>query len=106
MGNGGGQGFDGFADIFRDIFGEFVGGGRGRGRQQGSRGADLRYDLEITLEEAFTGKEATLTVDVAVGCEPCGGTGAKPGSSGSEEHTAELQYLMRITYAVVCLKKQ
>lgn len=81
MGNGGGQGFDGFADIFQDIFGEFVGGGRGRGRQQGSRGADLRYDLEITLEEAFTGKEATLTVDVAVGCEPCGGTGAKPGSS-------------------------
>src|SRR3546814_6405917 len=78
MGNGGGQGFDGFADIFQDIFGEFVGGGRGRGRQQGSRGADLRYDLEITLEEALTGKEATLTVDVAAGCEPCGRTGTKP----------------------------
>ena len=80
---GGGQGFDGFSDIFQDIFGEFMGGGRGRGgqRQQGMRGADLRYDMELSLEEAFTGKEAQLTVDVAVQCDPCSGSGAKPGSS-------------------------
>ena len=60
------QGFDGFSDIFENIFGEFMGGGRGGGRQRVQRGADLRYDLEISLEEAYSGKEATITFDVAV----------------------------------------
>ena len=82
-GGGAGQDFNGFADIFQDIFGEFMGGARGGrpGQQQGLRGADLRYDMALTLEEAFTGKEAQLTLDVSVMCDPCAGSGAKPGSS-------------------------
>jgi len=84
--NGGGGGFgggDGFAssmaDIFEDLFGGGFGGGRARsgGRE---RGADLRYNLEITLEEAFSGKTATIQVPTAVTCESCSGSGAKPGS--------------------------
>ncbi|AGH48225.1 MULTISPECIES: molecular chaperone DnaJ [Sphingomonadales] len=76
----GAQDFGGFSDIFENIFGEFMGGGRG-GRQNVRRGADLRYDMEITLEDAFHGKKAEIRVDVAANCEPCGGTGAKPGTS-------------------------
>lgn len=83
-GGGGGAagGFEGFSDIFENIFGEFMGGGRGGGGQRSSvrRGADLRYDLEISLEEAYAGKQATVTVDVAASCESCEGTGAKPGT--------------------------
>lgn len=82
--NGGaGAGGDGFAssmaDIFEDLFGNMMGGGRQRsgGRE---RGSDLRYNLEITLEEAFHGKTADLKVPTAISCEPCSGTGAKPGS--------------------------
>ena len=74
------QGFDGFSDIFENIFGEFMGGGRGAGRQRVQRGADLRYDLEISLEEAYSGKEATITFDVAMICDTCEGAGAKPGT--------------------------
>src|SRR5262249_45456121 len=78
-GFGGGAGFEGFSDIFESVFGEFMGGGRQRGGPR--RGADLRYDLEITLEDAFHGKTEKVTIDVAAHCEPCGGTGAKPGTS-------------------------
>lgn len=82
QGGGGPQDFGGFSDIFENIFGEFMGGGRQqRGRGSAQRGQDLRYDLEMTLEEAFSGKAATLTVEVAAACEPCGGSGAKPGTS-------------------------
>lgn len=81
---GGGQDFGGgFSDIFNDIFGEFMGGG-GRQRQRGpQRGADLRYDMEISLEEAFHGKKTDIRVTVAAECEPCSGSGAKPGTSAS-----------------------
>jgi molecular chaperone DnaJ len=79
-GGGGPQDFGGFADIFDNIFGEFTGGGRGRQRGP-QRGADLRYDLEITLEEAFLGKKTDIRVSVAAACDPCGGSGAKPGTS-------------------------
>lgn len=79
-GGGGGQGFEGFSDIFENIFGEFMGRGRG-GRAAAQRGADLRYDLEMTLEEAFNGKEAALVIDVSATCEPCAGSGAKPGTN-------------------------
>jgi len=78
--SGGGQGFEGFSDIFENIFGEFMGGGGRGGRQRVQRGADLRYDLEISLEEAFSGKEATVTFDVAMSCEACDGAGSKPGT--------------------------
>ncbi len=79
-GSGGGDPFGGFSDIFNDIFGEFTGGGRGRQRGP-QRGADLRYDMEITLEEAFHGKQSDISVTVAAACVPCGGSGAKPGTS-------------------------
>ena len=79
-GGGQGPGFEGFSDIFENIFGEFMGGGRGR--QSGPRrGADLRYDLEITLEDAFLGKATEITIDVSTRCDPCDGSGAKPGTS-------------------------
>jgi len=75
-----GFGFDfasSFTDVFDDLFGEFMGGKKAR-RQ--NRGADLRYNLEITLEEAFHGKNAQFRVNAAVACEGCGGTGAEAGS--------------------------
>lgn len=78
-GGGGPQDFGGFSDIFESVFGEFMGGGRGRG-QTARRGADLRYDMEITLEEAFHGKSTDITVDVSAQCDTCHGTGAKPGT--------------------------
>jgi molecular chaperone DnaJ len=82
-GGGGAQDFGGFSDIFDNIFGEFMGGGRGR--QSGPRrGADLRYDLEVTLEDAFHGKPTEVSVEVSAVCDPCGGSGAKPGTSARQ----------------------
>lgn len=80
-GGAGQQGFEGFSDIFENIFGEFMGGGRGRQQDSARRGADLRYDMEISLEDAFHGKATEVTIDVSAPCEPCGGSGAKPGTS-------------------------
>ncbi len=79
-GRGGGNPFDfasSFTDIFDDLFGEFTGGRRAR-RQ--NRGADLRYNLEISLEDAFKGRSEQIRVPSAVACETCGGTGAEAGS--------------------------
>lgn len=84
-GFGGGRGGDGFADIgdiFETIFGSAFGGGGGAGqRQQNRRGADLRYDMQITLEEAFHGKTTEIEIEVSQVCETCDGTGARPGTS-------------------------
>lgn len=79
-GFGGGPqgGFSDIGDIFETIFGSAFGGG---GRQQARRGADLRYDMEISLEEAFHGKSAEISVDISQACEPCSGSGAEPGTS-------------------------
>jgi molecular chaperone DnaJ len=83
-GGGGGFGGDGFAssmaDIFDDLFGGMMGGGRQRGGDGRERGADLRYNLEITLEDAFKGKQAEIKVPTSIKCETCDGSGAKPGS--------------------------
>jgi len=81
-GMGGGQGFDGFADAFSDIFGDIFGGGRGGGggRSNVYRGADLRYNLEVSLEEAARGAEKTIRIPTLESCETCGGSGAKPGT--------------------------
>ncbi|MEM9269485.1 MAG: molecular chaperone DnaJ, partial [Pseudomonadota bacterium] len=68
-----------FSDVFDDLFGNFA-GGRGGGGQRASRGADLRYNLRISLEEAFGGKQATITVPGSVACEVCSGTGSEGGS--------------------------
>lgn len=77
-GGGGPQGFGDIGDIFETIFGQAFGGGAGR--QQARRGADLRYDMEITLEDAFHGKATDITIEVSQPCEPCGGSGATPGT--------------------------
>jgi molecular chaperone DnaJ len=83
---GGGGGFGGgagggFADIFEDIFGEMMGGGRGKRQSNGrERGADLRFNMEIALEEAFGGKTAQIRVPSSISCEVCSGSGAKPGT--------------------------
>jgi molecular chaperone DnaJ len=70
------------SDIFEDLFGEFMGGGRRRrGGGGAARGADLRYNMEISLSEAYAGKAAQIRVPTSVACEACSGTGAKPGSS-------------------------
>ena len=79
-GAGGAQDFGAFSDIFENIFGEFMGGGQ-RAPRGPRRGADLRYDMEITLEDAFRGKSTEITVDVSAACAPCNGTGANPGTS-------------------------
>ncbi|MBW6522958.1 molecular chaperone DnaJ [Sphingomonas sp. RHCKR47] len=78
-GGAGPQDFGGFSDIFESVFGEFMGGRQQGGRQQ-RRGADLRYDMEITLEEAYHGKQTDITVDISVACDTCHGSGAKPGT--------------------------
>jgi molecular chaperone DnaJ len=70
----GGAGFEGFSDIFSSIFGDFM-DRAGGARANPARGADLRYDLELSLEEAFAGKEATITVDALATCENCEGRG-------------------------------
>ena len=78
---GGAQDFGSFSDIFENIFGEFMGGARGQQRTSALRGSDLRYDLEISLEDAYHGKQVTLDIETTASCEPCGGSGAKPGTS-------------------------
>ena len=78
-GHGGAQDFSGFSDIFESVFGEFM-GGRTSGRQQARRGADLRYDMEISLDEAFHGKDTEITIDVSASCDTCHGSGARPGT--------------------------
>jgi molecular chaperone DnaJ len=72
----------GFADIFEDMFGEFMGGRRGQAA--GARGSDLRYNMEVTLEEAFVGKTAQIKVPSAIQCEQCKGTGGKDGAAPVE----------------------
>ena len=81
MNGGGGHGFGagGFADIFEDIFGDMM-GGRRRSSGGRERGADLRYNMEISLEEAFTGKTAQTRVPASIACTECSGSGAKPGT--------------------------
>jgi molecular chaperone DnaJ len=76
-----GQGFD-FGSVFGDIFEEMFGAGgpRGRGGRADMRGQDLRFNLEITLEQAYAGTEATVRVPTSVTCESCKGSGAEPGS--------------------------
>lgn len=74
-----GAGASGFGDIFGDMFGDIFGGGGGRQRQR--RGSDLRYDLELTLEEVVRGAEVNITVPRMSNCGTCDGSGAKPGSN-------------------------
>jgi molecular chaperone DnaJ len=74
-----GADFADLGDIFETIFGNAFGAGSGRAHPR--RGADLRYDLQVTLDEAFHGKEVEIEVEASVACEPCNGSGAEPGTS-------------------------
>ncbi len=79
---GGGAGGAGFGDIFDSVFGDiFGGGGGGRGGNRVYRGADLRYNLELSLEDAVSGTTVKIRVPKMVVCDPCKGSGAKKGSS-------------------------
>ncbi|NBD30783.1 MAG: molecular chaperone DnaJ [Alphaproteobacteria bacterium] len=92
MGGGGGGrpggGFQGqgdfasaFSDVFDDLFGDFMGGrGGGGGRSRAARGSDLRYNMRVTLEEAYTGTQKSITVPTSVQCTSCDGSGAEGGS--------------------------
>jgi len=76
----GGGGADAFSDIFGDVFGDIFGGGRRGGRNQIYRGADLRYELDLSLEQAVAGDSITLDLPAQVECTRCMGKGAEPGS--------------------------
>ncbi len=89
MGGGGrpGGGFHGqgdfasaFSDVFDDLFGDMMGGGRGGGRNRATRGSDLRYNLRVTLEEAYSGLQKTIQVPTSVACGSCDGSGAEGGA--------------------------
>ncbi|GGQ27510.1 molecular chaperone DnaJ [Shewanella sp. MF05960] len=81
-GHGGGQGD--FGDIFGDVFGDIFGGGRrGGGQRQAARGSDLRYNLELSLEEAVRGLTKELRIPTLAACDLCDGSGAKKGSSAT-----------------------
>jgi molecular chaperone DnaJ len=83
-GSGGGPGFDfstSFTDVFDDLFGEFMGGRRGGGGgNRAQRGSDLRYNMEISLEDAFAGKTVPVRVPGSIACDSCSGTGAEAGT--------------------------
>ena len=78
-GYGGQEGFADIGEIFETIFGSAFGGARGP-RTQARRGADLRYDMQVTLEEAFHGKSTEIEIEVSQSCETCDGSGATPGT--------------------------
>ncbi|MEM9257141.1 MAG: molecular chaperone DnaJ [Pseudomonadota bacterium] len=82
---GGAGGFSGgnFSDIFGDVFGDIFGGGGGRARGGPQRGSDLRYTLEISLEDAVRGTTVEIRVPTLAICDTCDGTGAKPGTSAT-----------------------
>jgi molecular chaperone DnaJ len=73
-----------FSDVFEDLFGDFMGGrgqgGSGGGRSRAQRGSDLRYNLRVSLEEAYSGVQKTINVPTSVACDTCHGTGAEGGA--------------------------
>lgn len=81
FGGGNGDFSSAFSDVFDDLFGDFMGGQRGGGgRTRASRGSDLRYNLRVTLEEAFAGSQKTINVPTSINCDTCTGTGADGGA--------------------------
>lgn len=80
-GRGGFSSDDSFGDVFGDVFGDIFGGGGGRRQSQVRRGADLRYNLDLTLEEAVSGKQTKIRIPSSVNCKPCKGSGSKSGKT-------------------------
>ena len=79
-GGGSGDFSSAFSDVFDDLFGDFMGGGRGNNRNRASRGSDLRYNLQVTLEDAYSGLQKSINIPTSVECGSCNGTGAEGGS--------------------------
>jgi molecular chaperone DnaJ len=97
MGGGPGpEGFGGFAEAFGDIFGEIFGGGRRGGGSQVYRGADLRYNMEITLEQAARGTETKIRIPTLEQCDTCHGSGARPGTKPKTCDTCQGQGQVRL----------
>ncbi len=95
-GGPGGEGMGGFSEAFGDIFGEIFGGRGGRSGQQVYRGADLRYNMDITLEQAARGTETKIRIPSLDECATCKGTGAKPGTQPKTCHTCNGQGQVRM----------
>ncbi len=83
-------GAGGFSDIFEDMFGDFMGGRGGGGRSGGAaRGSDMQYNMDISLEDAYKGKEAKIKIPVNDSCDECEGTGAKKGTTSNDCDTCD-----------------
>ncbi len=98
----GGGGFD-FADIFDEMFGDFTGGRRGGNAR--ARGGDLRYNMEISLEEAFAGRQTAIRVPASASCESCQGTGAEKGSQPATCPTCRGQGKVRATQGFFTIER-
>ncbi len=106
QGSGGAGQFHDVHDIFNEVFGDIF-GGRGGGRQRSgpARGNDLRYDLEITLEQAYAGSEVEIEVPATLTCEPCNGSGAKPGTSPTTCTTCQGQGRVRASQGFFSIER-
>ena len=110
-GGGGGAQFNDIHDIFNEVFGSafsdmFGGGGAGGRRPQGPRrGQDLRYDLEITLEQAYAGSNAKITIPASLNCEICSGSGCKPGTHPTSCTTCNGQGRVRATQGFFAIER-
>lgn len=93
----------GFADIFDEVFGEFMGGRRGGGGP--ARGADMRYNMEISLEEAFAGKTTEIKIPSAVACESCHGSGSANGAQPVECATCRGMGKVRATQGFFTIER-
>ncbi len=80
QGYGGGDFSSAFSDVFDDLFGDFMGGQKRGGGRRAARGSDLRYNLRVSMEDAFSGLQKTINVPTAVACSSCDGTGAEGGA--------------------------
>lgn len=96
MGGGFGAGAGNFSDIFGDVFGDIFGGGRAGGAQRSNRGSDLRYTLELSLEDAVKGTNVQIRVPKLSTCETCDGSGAKKGTSADTCNTCHGQGQVRV----------
>ncbi len=107
--NMGGGGFGGFGQAggfdFGDIFSQMFGGAGGGGRQQNFQGADLRYDIEITLEEAAAGVKKKITLPTHEECDLCHGSGAKPGTSATTCSTCGGSGVVHVRQAIFQLQQ-
>ncbi len=101
----GGAGGASFSDIFGDVFGDIFGGGGGRGGQRVYQGADLRYNLELGLEEAVAGTTVKIRVPTLVTCQECSGSGAKKGTTPTTCPTCHGQGQVRMQQGFFSLQQ-